>query len=105
MIETLEPSEVVEASNGDMYARVALATGGVTGGAWFSDGAVIWANTYRSTPSLAGVGPPRAVADLAAAVAVEVPDATRASLPRGWTGLLPSSLRTAEPSEDWKSVV
>ncbi|MQA79858.1 MAG: GNAT family N-acetyltransferase [Streptosporangiales bacterium] len=100
MIEALSPDDLLAATDGDMYVRVAVANGAVTDGAWAGDGAVVWANTHHGRPGFAGVGSPHGAATVVAALLDEIPDARRASLPRGWLDHLPTDLRV-ESRSDW----
>lgn len=102
VLEALSPDDLVDASDGDVYARVAVLNGTAGDHAWTADGAVVWTSMHRGRPSFVGVGPAAAVGAVVGAVAEQVPAAERASLPRGWTDALPSTLSASELSHwDW----
>lgn len=100
MTTRLLPNELIEATNGDAFARAAVSNGTVRAGVWACDGAAIWGNTHRHSLSVVGVGDPAAAAGLLEAVAPELPGAHWISLPRGW--LAYCRLSAIEPTHDWE---
>lgn len=100
MIEAISPSDLVEATGGDVYADVAVRNGDVDGAAWAGDGAVLWTRAWHGHPSVTGVGTPVRVAAVLAAVADSLPDPIRVSLPRGWADHLAPGL-SFEPRSQW----
>lgn len=100
MIEAISPSDLVQASGGDVYADVAVNGGGADAPAWAGDGAVLWTRMWHGRPSLTGVGSPAGVAAVLTHVADTLPDEIRVSLPRGWADHLGPAL-SFEPRSEW----
>lgn len=100
MIEAISPSDLVEASGGDVYAEVAVRNGDVEGAAWAGDGAVLWTRAWHGRPSVTGVGHPAGVAAVLADVAGTLPATIRVSLPCGWAEHLVPTL-SFEPRSQW----
>jgi GNAT superfamily N-acetyltransferase len=100
VIEAISPSDLVEASGGDVYADVAVRNGDADGPAWAGDGAVLWTRVWRGRPSLTGVGSATGVAAVLTAVAHALPAELRVSLPHGWADHLGPAL-SFEPRSDW----
>lgn len=99
-MEAISPSDLVEASGGDVYVDVAVRNGDVDGTAWAGDGAVLWTRAWHGRASVTGVGAPAAVAAVLAHVADSLPDAIRVSLPCGWAEHLAPGL-SFEPRSEW----
>jgi GNAT superfamily N-acetyltransferase len=94
--------QLLEATDGDMFVRSAVANARITHGPWIGDGAAIWGMIHRGQPSIAGVGAPAGAAKLLDGALDEVPGAERASLPRGWLDHLPPRLGAMRRSDwDW----
>lgn len=100
MIEAISPSDLLDASGGDVYVDVAVRGGDIDGPAWAGGGAVLWTRIWHGRPSLTGVGTPTGVAAVLAHVADSLPDAIRVSLPRGWADHLAPAL-SFEPRSEW----
>jgi ribosomal protein S18 acetylase RimI-like enzyme len=99
---TSAADQLIEATNGDNFARANLNGRHVTNGPWVAGGAVIWGTTWRDEPNFTGIGDPPAVARLFAEVHDEIPDAKRASLPRGWLDHLSRSIPVTNRTDwDW----